>query len=103
MLIEHYRLPNDVINIMVEYVLDKNNQNLNKNYVEKVASSWVRLKIDTKEKALEHIRNGKAKPKEDWLDRMQRQNNEGQDDPEETRRLQEELAKMMAQIGGNES
>ena len=34
---------------------------------------------------------------------MQRQNNEGQDDPEETRRLQEELAKMMAQIGGNES
>ena len=99
LLIEHYRLPNDVINIMVEYILDKNNQNLNKNYVEKVASSWVRLKIDTKEKALEHIRGGKTKPKEDWLDRMQRLNQEGEEDPEEARRLKEELAAMMARVG----
>ena len=90
---------------MIEYVLDKNNQNLNKNYVEKVASSWVRLKIDTKDKALAHIRGGyqNNQVKEDWLDRMNRLSKQDDDDPEETRRLQDELAQMMAQIGGNES
>ena len=105
LLVDHYRLPHDVINVMIEYVLDKNNQNLNKNYIEKVASSWVRLKIDTKEKALSHIRGGyqNNQVKEDWLDRMQQMNSQGEDDPEETRRLQAELAQMMAQIGGDAS
>ena len=61
-----------------------------------MASSWVRLKIDTKEKALSHIRGGyqNNQVKEDWLDRMQQMNSQGEDDPEETRRLQAELAQM---------
>lgn len=99
-LIDHYQLPQDVINVLIEHVLANNQQNLNKNYVEKVASSWIRLKIDTKEKALEHISKGYQNKKEDWLDRLQRQNQNDQDDPEETKVLQDELAKMMAQIRG---
>ena len=102
MLIEHYQLPHEVINIMIEYILERNHQNLNKNYVEKVASSWVRLKIDTKEKAFAHIQNGYQNQKEDWLDRMQQQNQQGQDNPEEAARLQAELAAMMQQLGGNQ-
>lgn len=37
--------------------------------------------------------------KEDWLDRMQRMNQEPDEDPEETARLQKELAEIMSQIG----
>lgn len=37
--------------------------------------------------------------KEDWLDRMQRMNQETDEDPEETARIQKELAEIMSQIG----
>ncbi|MDO4479981.1 MAG: DnaD domain protein [Erysipelotrichaceae bacterium] len=50
-----YSFPNEVVNVLIEYCLEKTNQSLTRNYVEKVASSWSRLHIDTKEKALSQI------------------------------------------------
>ena len=43
--------------------------------------------------------NQNPNKKEDWLDRMQRMNQEPDEDPEETARLQKELAEIMSQIG----
>lgn len=55
-----YEFPNEVVNLLIEYVLDNTNQNLQRSYVEKVASTWSRLKIDSKEKALEQIHKQKT-------------------------------------------
>lgn len=54
---ETYHLKPEVINVLIEYVLDRCHQTFRKAYVEKVAATWVRLGIDTKEKALETIQN----------------------------------------------
>lgn len=62
-LINKYHLNLQVINVLLEYVLQRCNQVLKKSYVEKVASSWVRLKIDSKEKALAQINLENAKKK----------------------------------------
>ena len=50
-LMTRYHLPREVANVLIETVLEKTNQSFARNYVEKVASSWVRLGIDTLEKA----------------------------------------------------
>lgn len=55
-LISEYRLKPEVVNALIEYVLEKTNQRFTKAYVQKVASVWVRLKIDSLDKALEHIK-----------------------------------------------
>lgn len=49
---EKYHMSPQVINVLLEYVLERNNQSLGRKYVEKIAAAWVRLGIDTKEKAL---------------------------------------------------
>lgn len=49
---EKYHMNPQVINVLLEYVLERNNQSLARKYVEKIAAAWVRLGIDTKEKAL---------------------------------------------------
>lgn len=51
-----YEFPYDVVNILVEYVLEQTNQKFQRSYVEKVASAWSRLHIDTREKALSEIK-----------------------------------------------
>lgn len=56
-IIEKYHFTNEVTNVLIEYCLNQNNQKLTKNYVEKVAASWIRLNVDTKEKALQATRN----------------------------------------------
>lgn len=56
-LLEKYHLVPAVINVLIEYVLERCNQVLSKAYVEKVAATWVRLGVDSKEKALEAIAN----------------------------------------------
>lgn len=61
-LIGKYHLVPEVINVLLEYVLQRCNQMLSKSYVEKVASTWVRLGIDTANKALESIKNEKQEP-----------------------------------------
>ncbi|MEG0264398.1 MAG: DnaD domain protein [Erysipelotrichaceae bacterium] len=55
LLLDQYQLKPDVVNVLLEYVLKQLNQKLSKAYAEKVASTWVRLKIDTANKALQHI------------------------------------------------
>ena len=45
------KLPNEVINCLVEYALDTNNMKLNASYIEKIAVTWARQNVDTLEKA----------------------------------------------------
>lgn len=56
-LVSKYQLQTEVVNTLVEYVLDNNNQQLPANYTEKIAASWVRNQIDSREKALNLIQN----------------------------------------------
>ena len=59
----NFKLKDDVINIMIEYILKTNDNRLDRNYVTKIASVWVRNNIDTKEKALEAIKPQQKKTK----------------------------------------
>ena len=52
----NFKLKDEVINIMIEYILKTNNNRLDRNYVTKIASVWVRNNIDTQEKAFEAIK-----------------------------------------------
>lgn len=54
-LIREYRMQPEVVNVLIEYVLEKTGQKLSKAYVERVAGTWIRLRIDTWEKAKEQI------------------------------------------------
>ena len=54
-LITDFKMKPEVVNVLIEYVLEKTNQRFSKSYVEKIASVWVRLNIDTSEKALSLI------------------------------------------------
>ena len=42
-----------VVNVLIDYVLKVNNQKLNKNYIETIASQWKRLGIETVEEAMQ--------------------------------------------------
>lgn len=55
---KNFQLENPVINVLVEYVLETNNSNLGKAYVEKIAATWKRRGVDNVDKALKEI----AKP-----------------------------------------
>lgn len=46
------KLKPGVVNVLISYVLKINHQKLNKNYIETIASSWVRSKIETVEDAM---------------------------------------------------
>ena len=52
-LTNQYKLKDDVINIMIEHILNTNQNRLDRNYVTKVASTWVRNQVDSQEKAFE--------------------------------------------------
>lgn len=49
-------LKQEVINVLVEYVLENNNNRLSRNYIETIASTWMRNGIDSKEKAFEALK-----------------------------------------------
>lgn len=81
-LIQHictnYPFSNEVVNVLIEYVLAKTNQQFNKAYVEKVAASWARKGIDTREKALKEFDQPrkytkKSKDLPDWYQDTQTQ------------------------------
>ena len=72
-----YKLPNEVINVLIDYALRATDQKFNRSFVEKVASSWARLQIDTKEKAQEQIHSRPQNKEElpSWYqDRTQQEN-----------------------------
>lgn len=54
-LIEHFCLRPEVVNVLIEYVLQRTQQKFHRSYVEKVAGEWVRLRIDSKAAAFQHI------------------------------------------------
>lgn len=66
-LLKKYKLKPDVVNALIEYVLKINNQSLNKGFVESKAAEWVRLNIDTYDKALKHIKQDKRKTRKDKM------------------------------------
>nr|WP_300922612.1 DnaD domain protein [uncultured Dubosiella sp.] len=51
----NYGFSTEVVNILIEYVLEATGQSFQRSYVEKIASSWNRLKIRTREQALARI------------------------------------------------
>lgn len=106
-LIREYRLQPEVVNVLIEYVLEKTGQKLSKAYVERVAGTWIRLQIDTWEKAKEQIaqdqeprsaKNGNAK-KEKQLPEWYTQSESKDKDPEAAVD-DEELQKLMRSLGG---
>ena len=59
-----FKLPNPVINVIIEYSLMKNNNILSKNYTEKIAASLVRSGITTALDAMNYLRQTSKKKKE---------------------------------------
>ena len=57
----NYPFSNEVVNVLIEYCLAKTDNKFNKSYVEKVAASWARAGVDSKEKALEKVNPKKKK------------------------------------------
>lgn len=51
-----YRFTDEMINILLDYCLRETNQALSNAYAEKVATTWVRRKIDSPEKALAFLK-----------------------------------------------
>lgn len=60
----NYKLPVMVINVLVEYVLQQNDQKLDRSYIEKIAALWVRRNVDTYEKAVAQCKQSEAIKKE---------------------------------------
>lgn len=106
MLLDDYKLKRDVVNVLLEYVLKQLNQKLSKAYVEKVASSWVRLKIDTHEKALEHIQsedkkiNTKYQPKKAELPQWYLEQSDYKEKETEEKIDKEALKEKLRKMGG---
>lgn len=53
---------NDVINVLIEYVLQINNNKLTNSFVDKIAGEWSRVPITTREEALAYIESKKKEP-----------------------------------------
>ena len=53
-----FQFPVEVVNTLIEYTLQQTHQQFSRNYVEKVAASWVRLHVDSRNRALEIIKQG---------------------------------------------
>lgn len=51
----NFKFNDEVVNILIEYILDNNNKNLNKNYVEKIAATWKRKGIETAKQAQDEV------------------------------------------------
>lgn len=64
-LCKEFQFPIEVVNTLIEYTLQQTNQQFSKNYVEKVAASWVRLGVDSRKKALDIINQSPLENKRD--------------------------------------
>lgn len=103
-LFEQYHFEPQLINVLIEYVLERCHQNLRRNYVEKIATTWVRLGIDTKEKALaliqEETAQQSAKPKEKQLPKWFHESDTQKEEPEVSdAELSDKLRKLRDQYG----
>lgn len=64
-LCKEFQFPIEVVNTLIEYTLQQTNQQFSRNYVEKVAASWVRLDVDSRKKALDIINQSSLENKRD--------------------------------------
>ena len=64
-LCKEFQFPIEVVNTLIEYTLQRTNQQFSRNYVEKVAASWVRLGVDSRKKALDIINQSSLENKRD--------------------------------------
>ena len=64
-LCKEFQFPIEVVNTLIEYTLQQTNQQFSRNYVEKVAASWVRLGVDSRKKALNIINQSPLENKRD--------------------------------------
>lgn len=64
-LCKEFQFPIEVVNTLIEYTLQQTNQQFSRNYVEKVAASWVRLRVDSRKKALDIINQSPLENKRD--------------------------------------
>lgn len=64
-LCKEFQFPIEVVNTLIEYTLQQTNQQFSRNYVEKVATSWVRLGVDSRKKALDIINQSPLENKRD--------------------------------------
>lgn len=64
-LCKEFQFPIEVVNTLIEYTLQQTNQQFSRNYVEKVAASWVRLGADSRKKALDIINQSPLENKRD--------------------------------------
>ena len=55
--------PNEVINVMIEYILSVSSNRLNSRFVDSVAGEWAREGISTKEQAVAHTKKQPPVPK----------------------------------------
>ena len=60
-----FQLSVEVVNTLIEYTLQQTHQQFSRNYVEKVAASWVRLGVDSRKKALDIINQSPLENKRD--------------------------------------
>lgn len=60
-----FQLPVEVVNTLIEYTLQQTHQQFSRNYVEKVAASWVRLGVDSRKKALKIINQNPVENKKE--------------------------------------
>ncbi|HEY8365187.1 MAG TPA: DnaD domain protein [Haloplasmataceae bacterium] len=63
-LFNDYKLPSEVINVLIEFVRIRNDGRLPREYARTIASSWVFNKIKTAEEAMEMVEKIQAKEKE---------------------------------------
>ncbi len=104
---EKYQLNPQVINVLLNYVLERNNQSLARKYVEKIAAAWVRLGIDTKEKALAESQkentqtytNKKTKQLPKWFYEQDTSEQKNQEEAVNDEELMEQLRKLREQHG----
>lgn len=102
-LITDFKMKPEVVNVLIEYVLETSNQRFTKSYVEKIAGAWVRLNIDTSEKALEQTKNENTEKKSYQKKRKelpQWYTNQDSEDNENEKVDETELANLMKQLGG---
>lgn len=64
-LCKEFQFSIEVVNTLIEYTLQQTNQQFSRNYVEKVAASWVRLGVDSRKKALDIINQSPLENKRD--------------------------------------
>lgn len=56
-LVTHFKMTIGVVNVLLQYVLLRTDMKLTKNYVEKIASHWMRKNVQTAKEAMELARN----------------------------------------------